>query len=83
VTFAQVIDSTTGTNASTIQVYFGDLRMASTFGIRRGVSIRADETFYFASDAIAIRGTERFDINVHERGDASNPGPVVALKNAS
>ena len=83
VTFAQVLDSTTGTNASTIQVYFGDLRMASTFGVKRGVSIRADESLYFASDAIAIRGTERFDINVHERGDASNAGPVVALKNAS
>lgn len=83
VTFSQVMPSTTGTLASTIVAYFGDIRMASTFGTRRGVSIRSDESVYFTSDAIAIRATERFDINVHERGTASAAGPVVALKTAS
>ena len=83
VELVNVMPSTTGTLASTIVAYFGDLPMACTMGNRRGVTVRTDESKYFAEDAIAIRATERFDINIHERGDASNAGPIVALKTAS
>ena len=83
VELVNVMPSTTGTLASTIVAYFGDLAMASTMGVRRTVTVRTDESTYFTSDAIAIRATERFDINIHERGDASNAGPIVALKTAA
>jgi HK97 family phage major capsid protein len=83
VEFAQVLPGTTGSSVSTILCYFGDLAMASTMGVRRGVTVRTDESVYFTSDAIAIRATERYDVQVHERGDASNAGAIVALKTAA
>lgn len=60
--------------------YFGDLGMAATMGTRRGVTLRADESIYFAQDALALRVTERFDINVHERGTASAAGPLLCIQ---
>jgi hypothetical protein len=54
--------------------------MAATMGTRRGVTLRADESIYFAQDALALRVTERFDINVHERGTATTAGPILALQ---
>ena len=83
VQFVQVMPSTTGTLASTIVAYFGDLNMASTMGLTRGMQIATDSSVYFTEDAIAIRGTERYDINVHERGTASAAGPIIAIKTAS
>jgi len=71
-------------DSGTIFGYFGDFDMAATFGDKRGVTIAADSSIYFESDAIALRATERFDINVHERGTASAAGPLLALRyNAS
>lgn len=60
--------------------YFGDLAMTATMGTRRGVTLRADESVFFKEDALALRVTERFDINVHERGSASEAGPMIQLK---
>lgn len=81
VVISQVLQS--GTSSTDISGntfgYFGDLNMASTFGDKRGMTIATDGSIYFTSDAIALRGTCRFDINVHERGDASNAGPLLAL----
>jgi HK97 family phage major capsid protein len=59
--------------------YFGDMGMSTMFGDRRGMTLDIDESLYFASDALAIRGTMRYDINVHSRGDASNPGAMVCI----
>jgi HK97 family phage major capsid protein len=67
-----------------IFAYFGDLNMASTLGDKRGVTVATDSSVYFTSDAIALKATERFDINVHERGTATAAGPLIALRaNAS
>ena len=52
-------------------------------GSRRGVSIQVDGSRYFELDQLAIRGTERFDINYHERGTASVAGPVIMLSTPS
>jgi HK97 family phage major capsid protein len=60
-------------------ILFGDLRLSSTLGDRRGISIRTSEDRYFEQDQIAIRATERFDINNHDLGDTSSAGPIVAL----
>lgn len=82
VQFVQSMPSDSTISTSTICAYIGDLRMATTFGTRRGVSIQSDSSVYFTSDQIAIRATQRYDINVHERGTATASGPIVALKTA-
>jgi hypothetical protein len=67
-----------------IFAYFGDLSMAAAMGDCRGITIASDASKYFAEDALAVRCTERFDINVHDVGDSSNAGAMVGLKfNAS
>jgi HK97 family phage major capsid protein len=67
--------------ATTVKIaYFGDLSMTATMGTRRGIELRSDASVGFISDTIYVRATERFDINVHERGSASEAGPMVALK---
>lgn len=82
VVFCQVLPSTDA--VSTIQAYFGDLNMAATLGIRRGVTVSADGGGeYFKNDQVAIKGTQRVAINVHERGDASNAGAMIGLKTAA
>lgn len=65
--------------ASTKVAYFGDLAMTAAMGEARGLTFAADSSVYFTSDDIAIRGTCRLDINVHERGDSSTAGSMVAI----
>jgi HK97 family phage major capsid protein len=79
VVISQVLNSTLGADTSKPKVLFGDLRMAATMGTRNGVSLLTSEHAYFEYDQLAIRGTERFDINIHETGDASNAGALVLL----
>jgi HK97 family phage major capsid protein len=59
--------------------FFGDLSKAALMGERRGVIIRRSDHRYFENDQIGLLGTERFDINVHDMGDNTTPGPLVAL----
>jgi HK97 family phage major capsid protein len=81
VVFSEVLPKTIG--ASTKFGYFGDLRMASTLGLRRNFELVGDASRYFETDEIGFRSTMRWDYNVHERGDASNPGPILQLVSAS
>ncbi|MBN9529688.1 MAG: phage major capsid protein [Alphaproteobacteria bacterium] len=60
-------------------LFFGDIGMAASFGDRRGMTVKRSEDHKFAEDQIVLRATERFDINVHDVGDATVAGPVVAL----
>lgn len=68
---------------------FGDLAKAASMGIRRDTQIALSEHSRFANDQIEIRGTERFDINVHDVGNSSAtaasrvPGPIVGLLSAA
>lgn len=86
------VNWTSGTTAmpvtvanSQIACLFGDLRMSSMFGDRSGIVIATSpdatvgSTNMFDTDSFAIRGVERFDINVHDVGSASAAGPVVGL----
>lgn len=82
VTFVQVMPSTTGTSASTILAYFGDLRLGATYGTRRSVRTEVTTDRYFELDQIGIKCTERVAINIHERGDTIRTRPIVALKTA-
>ncbi len=60
-------------------ILFGDLNMSVSMGDRRGMTVTRSTEYKFAEDQIAIKGTERFDINCHNTGDATNAGSIVAL----
>lgn len=63
-----------------IMCLFGDLRLAAMMGDRRRTTIRTSEHVHFEEEEIAIAGSERFDINVHDIGDTTNAGPLLGLK---
>lgn len=83
VRISQTLNSAAGSDVSKIKALFGSLSLASTMGERRGVTIATSPDRYFEQDQIAIRGTERIDINVHDLGDNTTPGPIIALKSAA
>ena len=81
VVWSQVCNSTLTAQTETVLCVFGDLSMAATFGDRRVATMSSDSGgTYFAKRQVAIQGTERFDISVHDLGDTSNAGPLVGLK---
>jgi HK97 family phage major capsid protein len=63
----------------TVAILFGDLSLSSTFGDRRGITIKVSADRYLEYDQIGIQATERFCIVNHDIGDTSTAGPVVAL----
>lgn len=79
VEFTQVMRS--AYSANKIGALFGDLSLAASFGDRRQTEVQISDSALnaFEQDELAIRGTERFDINVHDVGDSSESGPVVGL----
>lgn len=80
VVLTQVMNSTLTAQTSTEGlVIFGDLRLGVVLGDRRGVSMDMSRDRYFEYDQLAVRVTERFDINVHGVGTSSVPGPIVQL----
>jgi len=84
VAISQVMPKTSA--VSQICCLFGNLRLASRLGDRRMTTIQMSEHALnaFEQDEVVIRGTERFDIVVHDVGDkAGNPGPIVGLITAA
>lgn len=82
VSFVQVMTSTVGSSVSTILAYFGDLRLAASYGVRRSVRTEVSVERYFELDQIGIKTTQRVAINIHERGDSIRTRPIIALKTA-
>jgi HK97 family phage major capsid protein len=74
---------------SQVACLLGDLRMAAALGDRRENRIAMSEHSDFANDLLAVRGTTRLDINVHDVGNASataadrEAGPMVGLISAA
>lgn len=68
---------------NTIVAYFGDLAMSVAMGDARQLTVVADQSRYFEFDMTGIRGTCRMDINVHERGTATEGGAVIAVQTAA
>jgi HK97 family phage major capsid protein len=62
----------------TVAFLFGDLTLSTTFGDRRGITIKVSNDRYLEYDQIGIQATERFCIVTHDIGDTSDAGPVVA-----
>jgi len=71
--------TSTGDLSDLPMILFGDVGMAVAFGDRRGMTLARSTEYKFAEDQIAIKATERFDINVHSLGSSTVPGPLVAL----
>lgn len=75
VVISQVMPKTAA--ATSVVALFGDLRRACSFGERRMTAIKVSDIAYvngnssFETDQLAIRGTERFDIVVHDVGESS------------
>ena len=76
VVFTQVLPSTDVN--SQIACYYGDLSLSSTMGIRRGITVAADNSLYFLSDQSVIKVTQRIAINNHETS-----GTMAALVSKS
>lgn len=84
VVISQTLPAGIATDYNNVAMFlFGNISMAATLGNRRGTTIAVSNDRYFDTDQIGIRGTERFDINVHELGDNSNAGPLVAMIGSS
>lgn len=80
VVFVEVMNNTLTAQTSTDGLcYFGNLRQAVDFGDRRGVTMDMSREVAFTTQQIAVLGTERLDIKVHDSGTASAAGAVVML----
>ena len=64
----------------TVVMLFGNMMDAITIGVQRGATVMETAHRYFEFSQIGIKTTMRFDINVHDIGDASNAGAVVGLR---
>ena len=64
---------------SQVFALFGAFGNAVTIGDRSGISIAVSEHYKFNTDQIAVRGTTRYDINVHEAGSTSAAGAIVGV----
>jgi len=85
VVITQVMNSTLTAQTSTASIcLFGDLRMTATMGYRRQMVFETDSGGkYFENRQTAMLMSERIDINVHDLGDTSNAGPMIALDTPS
>lgn len=97
VVVTQVMPKTAANNS--IVAFFGDLSKSTAMGDRRMTTLKVSDSALnaFEQDQLIIRGTERFDINVHDVGELSTStgalardpqvgplaGPIVALSTAS
>lgn len=79
IVISQVMPKVTTSLADVVMLLFGDLSAAATLGDRREITVAQSMDRYFELDQIAIKATERIDINAHDLGTASEAGPIVAL----
>jgi HK97 family phage major capsid protein len=84
VEFSQVMPSTEANTQ--VCALLGDFTQGAAFGDRQEESIAFSEHAtvnsenVFERNEIAIRGTERFDVVVHDVGSSSAAGPIVGLQ---
>lgn len=83
VRWSHVLNKTLTAQASKKIVLFGDLRMGTLFGDRRGITMSMTEERYWETDEIGLKGTERFDFNCHSKGTSTEAGAIVALETPS
>ncbi len=83
VVISQVLNSTLTAQISTNLLLFGNMKLTSRMGNRRGITVKSSDQRYIEYDQIAIQVTERFAIN-NVVGDATAPttaaGPMILLR---
>lgn len=62
-----------------VMALFGRFDLAASMGNRRGITVQVLRERYAELGQIGIKGTERFDLNVHDLGSTADKGPVAAL----
>lgn len=75
----QAMPTSTGDLSDLAMFLFGDLNKAVTMGDRRGFRFQVLQERYAEYRQIGVIGDERFDIVVHDLGDTTTGGPIVAL----
>jgi len=83
VRLVHVLDGTLGTDNGKIKVLFGDLGLATMYGVRRQMSIRTSTERYAELDQTLMLATTRFAALTHDVGTSTVAGPLVALKTAA
>jgi HK97 family phage major capsid protein len=73
------LPSSTGSLSGQLMLMFGDLSLAGTIASRRGITVFTSVHRFAELDQVAMTTTERFDIKLHDLGDGSSPGPLLAL----
>jgi HK97 family phage major capsid protein len=58
---------------------FGALELSARLGDRRGFRVAVLRELFAVNDQVGVIATERVDINVHDLGDNTTPGPFVCL----
>lgn len=76
---SEKMPTSTGDLSNKVMLMYGDLSLAATMGVRRDVRILSSNERYLEYDQVGFLGSERFDIKVHDLGDSTTAGPVVAL----
>lgn len=81
VTLAEGMPSGTGSTdySNKVMALFGNFQRGVMFGERRGITVQILRELYAADNQIGVMSTERIDIVVHDLGDTSTAGPIVAL----
>jgi len=79
----EISDQMPSDGAQTFACFFGNFNDAVVIGDREDIEISVSTEAYWENDITAIKGTTRYDINVHDMGDASDAGAVVGLKTAA
>jgi len=79
VVFNNVVNTAWTDAANTIDCYFGDISRAVVTGDRMSFEFDTNESVYFNSYAVGVRGVERYHTVVHDVGTGTAPGPVIAL----
>lgn len=76
-----VMNSSIDASGDAIDLYFGNLAAAASFGDRNSLEVETNPHEFWSRNAIGIKGYDRFDINVHELGNVANSvaSPIVAL----
>ena len=76
-----VLSMNSAPTSGQVCAYVGDVSLASIMGEKAGgVQIAFSDDRYFEYDQRVYKCSYRMDWNMHTAGDATTPGPVIALK---
>lgn len=79
VIITQKLPLVTTTLSGKVMMAFGDMYGGAVLGQRRSITLARSEDRYMDQDQIAVLGTERFHVNIHDVGDNTSFGALAAL----